>query len=210
MRFAQVRHCWVVVVLLCAGTCAQTATKDAEVRVLVYDNARVSSAVLDQAGIEATRIFQKARIRLLWVNCSARKVGHECRDGPAENDLVLHVIPHGKTSNDFVFGEAYLSEDGTGRYADVFFQRIKNANWISGASEWQLLGAVAAHEIGHLLLGPRAHNWMGIMAARWSAEDLRQMEMGSLLFTRQQADRMKEHLHREHVSSILEASRSEH
>lgn len=209
MGFALRCHCWTVVVLLCAGGVAQTATKDAEVRVLVYNNARVPSTVLDQAGTEAARIFHQAQIKLVWVNCSARNVGRECRIGPTRNDLVLHVIPRGKTSSDSVFGGSYLSEEGIGRYADVFFERIERAHQISGTAVPQLLGAVAAHEIGHLLLGLHAHTWMGIMSARWSTEELRKMGMGSLLFTRQQADRMNERLREEDVGNILEASRSE-
>src|SRR5262249_16089412 len=60
-----------------------------------------------------------------------------------------------------------------------------------GIDEARLLGAVAAHEVGHLLLGLRAHTLWGIMAPRWSGEALRQVGMGRLLFTPEQAARMR-------------------
>lgn len=207
MGFLRRYHCWAVV-LLCVGACAQTATVAAEVRVLVYDNERVPSGVLEQAGAEAARIFRQAGIRLLWTNCSGREARHECRLGPNGSDIVVHVIAHGTTANDSIFGEAYLSAEGEGKYADVFLDRIEDAHRGAGTSPSTLLGAVAAHEIGHLLLGLHAHTWVGIMAPTWSSQDLRQMGMGSLLFTREEGNRMKVRLGQEHPGNALEASRS--
>jgi hypothetical protein len=57
-----------------------------------------------------------------------------------------------------------------------------------------LLGTVAAHELGHLLLGSHAHSSIGIMTPHWEPETLRRMNMGGLLFTREQASRMQERI----------------
>ncbi len=45
-----------------------------------------------------------------------------------------------------------------------------------------------AHEIGHLLLGPKRHSRSGIMRARWDQEDLRLAAEARLRFTSQQAE----------------------
>jgi hypothetical protein len=97
----------------------------------------------------------------------------------------------GKTSPDLVFGQAFVGESGTGMYADVFLDRIQAAHDQYGTSVPRLLGAVAAHELGHLLLGFQAHSWTGIMTPVWESESLRLMSMGNLLFSREQAVRMQ-------------------
>jgi hypothetical protein len=54
-----------------------------------------------------------------------------------------------------------------------------------------LLGAVSAHELGHLLLGSNSHSRIGIMEPRWRLEGLRNVGMGRLLFTSEQARSMR-------------------
>jgi hypothetical protein len=64
----------------------------------------------------------------------------------------------------------------------------------SGASPARLLGTVAAHEIGHLLLGSQSHSAMGVMSAHWGETELRRVSMGGLRFTSEQASSMKERI----------------
>jgi hypothetical protein len=90
-----------------------------------------------------------------------------------------------------VFGVAFLSAEGTGCYSDVFFDQATElrADWnIDLAS---LLGNVAAHELGHLLLGTKSHARDGIMKARWQQEELLKVRRDSLLFTKEQAEHMR-------------------
>ncbi len=74
---------------------------------------------------------------------------------------------------------------------DVFWDRCEGMRRDSGVNSATLLGTVAAHEIGHLLLGSNAHSAIGIMAPHWEAEQLRHAGMGSLLFTPEQSARMR-------------------
>ena len=90
-----------------------------------------------------------------------------------------------------VFGEAFLGEDGSGKYADIFFNRVMAASATPELDTAQLLGAVTAHELGHLLLGSRSHAAIGIMQPVWEKDCLRRIWMGSLLFTREQAQAMQ-------------------
>jgi hypothetical protein len=54
-----------------------------------------------------------------------------------------------------------------------------------------VLGATMAHEIGHLLLGPKAHSRRGIMSARIRCEELRQASRGELRFEPAEAQRLQ-------------------
>jgi hypothetical protein len=115
-------------------------------------------------------------------------------------------VPDGKTSSDLVFGLAFLGQDG-GRYCDVFFDRIKQAQGTLGVNLSRLLGTVAAHELGHLLLGSHAHSNAGIMSAMWGMENLRHIDMGDLLFNREQALRMQGRLGEDGVRFVNVSAR---
>ena len=165
----------------------------AGITVLVNDTAQISPSVLHKAELETARIFRAAGIEIAWVNCSGESaiVDDVCRQVPGANQFVLHIVPTGKTSTDLVFGLAFLGQDGSGKYCDVFFDRIEEANPDLGTSVSQLLGTVAAHELGHLLLGSHAHSRWGIMEPAWKEESLREIGMGTLLFSREQSTVMK-------------------
>jgi hypothetical protein len=191
MGFSNRSLCGVVLTVLLSGRClAQMSATN--VRVLVYDSAHIPAKVVEIAGSEAARIFQEAGIRLAWVNCSDPDETAECGAGPVRGQFSLHIIPDGQTSTKSVYGEAFLGTDGTGTYADVFFGRVEQAHWELRLNVAQLLGAVAAHEIGHLLLGFHAHSWVGIMAPVWESGSLHNLRMGRLFFTHEQAEQMKE------------------
>jgi len=168
------------------------ATTPQQITVQVYDDATVSPWVLKHGEAEAERILAVAGIEITWQNCADSSAGGvPCLTTDAPNVFVLHIVPAGKTSTDSVFGEAFLGEGGIGKYCDIFFRRILEKNRESGASVSQLLGAVAAHELGHLLLGSRAHSRFGIMAPIWEKESLRAIQTGTFLFTSDQAALMR-------------------
>jgi hypothetical protein len=163
-----------------------------QIKVVVNDSVGVSGPILNQAESEAGRILRAAGIEIAWADCPREVIVQEaCRVATDSSQLVLHIVPTGKTSTDSVFGMAFLAQDGSGKYCDVFFDRVEEAHRRYGADRSQLLGTVVAHELGHLLLGSRAHSQIGIMAPVWEEESLRNMGMGHLLFTREQSSLMK-------------------
>ena len=54
-----------------------------------------------------------------------------------------------------------------------------------------ILGCVIAHELGHLLLGSNGRSGAGIMRPRWEPRHVRQLMMGTLLFTTEQSMLMR-------------------
>jgi hypothetical protein len=197
------RQYWGVWAVLLLGGISLTASdkRDTQVTVLLDDSAHVSASVLSGAEMEAGQIFRDAGIEIVWVDCSSGSVHSEgeCRVVPGSNQFVLHIVPTGKTSTDSVFGLAFLGEGGAGKYCDVFFNRMEQAHRETGVTLSQLLGTVAAHELGHLLLGSHSHSHVGIMTPIWAHETLRQMDMGHLLFTRDQASLMSSHIRLEEL-----------
>ena len=172
-------------VLLWGGV-ATAQDKSSGITVLVNDSAGVKPSVLRKAQQEAGRLFDAAGIEIQWVNCAET---NNCRHFLGPKEFVLHIVPGGQTQSDFVFGEAFLGEDGRGQYSDVFFDRLQQAQ--GDVDLALLLGAVSAHELGHLLLGSNSHSRMGIMEPRWRTEGLRNVGMGRLLFTPEQARSMR-------------------
>lgn len=183
-----------VAVLFCGNPAAGlVGDRDSQITVLMTNSAGVREPVLRQAEAEAARIFHAARIDIVWVNCGAREdpIDEDCSRVPGSNEFVVHIVPSGKTSSDLVFGVAFLGEDGKGTYANIFYDRVKEAHRELGAEISRLVGMVAAHELGHLLLGFHAHTCAGIMTAVWKENVVSQMQMGNLWFTREQALRMR-------------------
>jgi len=170
---------------------AGAQSEDARIKVMVLDGVGISQAVLGKAETEAGRIFRNSGVEIRWVNCQKKGERESCHHVLGVDEFLVHIVPDGKTRTDTVFGEAFLGEDGSGKYADVFFNRVQAAAAVPGLNSSQLLGAVTAHELGHLLLGSRAHSASGIMEPVWEQECLRRIWMGSLLFTREQAQLMQ-------------------
>jgi hypothetical protein len=184
---------------------AKTAgNEDVEITVLVQDSTKLSASVLKGAEKETARIFRAAGIGIAWVDCSggSSRVDDACYQVPGPAQFVLHIVSTGETSSDLVFGLAFLDEDGAGKYSDVFLDRIEEAHRAFGWDISRLLGTVVAHELGHLLLGNQAHSYAGVMTPVWRGEVLQRENMGCLLFTHQQASRMRRRLADGNVAAV--------
>jgi hypothetical protein len=117
--------------------------------------------------------------------------GLECARFDWPTHLAVRIVPRSARSTSEVFGVAFLSEEGTGCYSDVFYERAMelHADWKVNLSD--LLGNVMAHELGHLLLGSNSHSPAGIMHAHWQGEELQRLSRGNLRFTDEQAHHMR-------------------
>jgi hypothetical protein len=181
------------------GSLAWTQADDSShITVFVNDGVGVNRAILKPAEAEVARLFRPAGIAIEWRNCAETS---DCRRPPRKNEFVLHIVPDGRARSDFVFGEAFLGPDGKGAYADVFFNRLRQTAGKLNIA--QLLGAVSAHELGHLLLGSHSHALIGIMEPTWGPESLRRISMGNLTFTPEQHRSMRSRLQSESVAVSL-------
>jgi hypothetical protein len=178
-------------VLLLAGAARAANGGNSKITVLVNDAARVAPAILLPAEQETARIFRLAGIEIAWVNCNRGEEPDRCAQFLGSNEFMVHIVQSGVTRTKCVLGESFLGEDGTGKYADVYFERIQWAHREFDADAAQLLGRVSAHELGHLLLGTHSHSAVGIMKPQWDLENVRRLKLGLLVFTKQQSRLMK-------------------
>jgi hypothetical protein len=85
---------------------------------------------------------------------------------------------------------SFLSADGKGCYADLFYERIVELQMKTHTLTAIILGHAMAHELGHLLLGTNSHSRDGLMRAQWNRGDLAEAARGNLLFSTEEATRM--------------------
>jgi hypothetical protein len=193
------RHLGLRLVVLLWGTMAIAGTGNSKlpkITVLVNNSADVSQRVLRKAEFDAGRIFRAAGVEIDWEDCLSGAVVDLCEQVPGANQFVfvLHIVPTGKTSTDSVFGVAFLGEGGNGKYCDVFFDRVEETEREAGIDVAHLLGAVVAHELGHLLLGSHGHSNVGVMTPVWREQSLREIDMGIFFFTHEQVVLMRARL----------------
>lgn len=192
-------------VLLWGIAAAAQVSDSREIAVMMQDDTGMAASVLKRAEGDASQVLRAAGVEVEWINCPKGSQPKECQHFPESNEFMLHVVRTGKTKNELVFGEAFLGEGGIGKYADIFFERIAGAEAESGVDFSRLLGAICAHELGHLLLGSRSHSTAGIMQAIWKRDALGKIGMGLMLFTGQESRTMRERLGR--ASLILSSIR---
>jgi hypothetical protein len=135
----------------------------------VYNWANVTPATLQKAQGVAGEILAEAGVQLRWVNCPCDK------PRPNGTTLSLRIIPKlfGSTTSTFRsdhLGFAAVTEEG-GVLATVFYDRVQSMG--KGGDLSSLLGLATAHELGHLLLGSKAHTNEGIMRPRWTRKHLK-------------------------------------
>lgn len=162
--------------------------------VLVYNYAEVPGKVLATAKQEADRVFEKAGFEVDWRDCSPGLAEPEaqCADLTHSIPIRLRIIRRTKAQRKMMGTKStgvaiHPGGDGVGTLATVFYGRVEH---IAGDGSYPvslILGMVAAHEIGHLLLPTGEHHPHGIMRAGFSAKDWRRARQNNLSFTKKQS-----------------------
>lgn len=176
-------------VLIAAGV-ANAEELTTVIRVRLWNYAEVPPRTLADAKRDTSAILERARVRVEWAECRLRE-----SDGPKDTACLLPVTPldlqmrildrrmaKRARSTRGCLGYALL----TGRFdsvAAVFFHRAVDLESGNVVSQSSVLGAMMAHEIGHLLLDEGHHPDAGILRASWSKEDLRAIARSQLYFT---------------------------
>ena len=184
--------------------------------VRVYDFAHVP----DKEWIEAERIarlvFRDAGIDIALIRCTQESMSAgspACRSTSGANNLALRIISGALVempeSQDSI-GIALLGHEGNpATVAYIYFSRVEELGWEMARSttpgtggmffgpswveKWKslTLGVAMAHELGHLLLGPRSHAVDGIMSPVWTRDMLVRAWGGQSRFTMVQAGQLR-------------------
>ena len=175
---------------------ARTFEEHPQVLVSVLNDAGVDNATVLSAEKIASRIYEQAGLSIIWKNCLAQPAlkSERCIQTVDNRHLVLHIEHRARTLEIDIYGIAFLDEVGLGAYCDVFYDRIAELRHRGRASEATILGIVAAHELGHLLLGSHAHSPVGIMRPQLQDKDFWVPELGTTTFSHQQTQRISDRL----------------
>lgn len=180
------------------------------IKVRVYNYADVTRGVLAKARSEAGRIFQRSRIEISWIACAVpgREVENNpfCKSKPQATDIFVRLLPE-KMAKKLMkhhseFGIAATAPgDGFGSNLSIFYHRVDELAERTHASRKLLLGHLIAHEIGHLLLGSNSHSRSGIMHVPWNHAQMERASLGTLLFTKKEAGKMRGQVFRRVVAA---------
>jgi hypothetical protein len=161
-----------------------------QLTIRIHDYAQIKSAVLLQAEQSAANMLKSAGVDVNWVEC---RVGETTsRDAACARpmtllDVILNLLPRSMANRsdfrDEVFGVAVEgTEKDFGFFASVFYDKVKDCAVLERIDLAPFLGAVMAHELGHLLLGSHSHSGAGLMAAAWSRKEIHAAEQRGLAF----------------------------
>lgn len=182
----------IAVVFLSASLTAQIQTPTLKIH--LYNDAGVSAKIVLQAKDRATEVFRQAGVITKWYDCSPKTASVPDCDSLESDAISVHILHDTEKIGEGIFGAAFLGNDGHGQYADIFFDRIRRLSEDWKVSLPGLFGYVVVHEIGHLLLGPKAHTWLGIMKPSWTHEQLEKIGRGELWFSDKESKGMRERL----------------
>jgi hypothetical protein len=173
--WSRLQRAWVVATLVVLSALAQGRTPGdrPQITVLVYNDASIELATLLAAEKTAGRIYKKAGVDMVWMNCLSPAETEVERCNPARDprQFVLSIEHQSRADTADVYGVAFLGNDGRGQSCDVFYDRTLEVSRAEPADEATILGIVMAHELGHLLLGLNAHTAAGVMRAQWHFKD---------------------------------------
>lgn len=187
-----------------ARAAGNPAQEELAFTISVYNYAQVDAKTLANAKEAAAGIFRKTGVETRWVDAPevSDHVDLAENESNALTNLRVYILPQEMAQRlgmpDNVMGLA------PGRGPDrllvyVFYQWLNqvaqkqvreqargNITWHATAA--QILGAMMAHELGHILLNLPSHSESGIMRGDWDLQQLSDAAFGFLLFTRQQTE----------------------
>jgi hypothetical protein len=177
--------------------CKASPEAGTHLTISVYNDVGVPRGTLRQAEDEATRIFRQAGIEVNWLNCEVPAAAEDaaaCQEVVFPTHLHLRIVRMAHGLKEGTLGISFLSADGSGCQADLFYEPMEELQSSNNASLAPLLGHVAAHEVGHLLLGTNSHAPTGIMRAHWASEEISTAKLGGVFFSDRESERMRQKL----------------
>ena len=177
---------------LCADA---KAAHPATLHVTVFDYAALPSAELDPILGTVERLLGDVGLKVRWSRCSATLPAQACNTMLEPGGLALRLLvaapPVSDPAAPLTLGFAVLNEDGAGVMASVYLDRVRRLGRASSVAPGWLTGLVAAHELGHLLLGTAGHGDHGLMQPVWSARDLRRVPATEWRFSSDEGARLR-------------------
>jgi hypothetical protein len=172
---------------------SQTPVNEVGITVRVVDYVNLPVADLLELEANTRRILGHAGVPVEFIDCLTGGVSSDaeaCHSLMGPNDVVLRILQPKLAVEREELGCAIVTSDAGG-YITLFVNPAQKRGKVWNLTNGTLLGHAAAHEIGHLLLGPNSHSSTGIMRPTWGTADQEWMVKGFLRFDASQARRMQ-------------------
>ena len=181
---------------ICAILAAMPVLASERITVSICIRGRLDDKLVAGAESAASALFRAADIDVTWAQC---EIGLEGDDALEQHWYTVRLrngrpfIPAAPAMHD-TLGEAFTSIDAPGYIAEVYYEAVQSLAYGQQIDVSRLMGYALAHELGHLVLGPR-HAPLGLMRGGWNMNDLAAMRQGCLKFTPAEGQRMRDLLH---------------
>jgi hypothetical protein len=194
-RFSRTALAFGVAAALCGGRSDAAESERHSVVVLVDDRASVRPLVLDQAEKQAARLYMPAGVKMVWRTAPDLGGAEASPGGPLTVRVVIQArlfgtvaavlrrsTPSPTAPSIHLMGAAPETAVSCGGVVYLFFDQISAFSNLQQFDAALVLGTVAAHEIGHVLLRA-GHSKDGLMGASWKPADWQRASSGQLLFS---------------------------
>jgi hypothetical protein len=159
----------------------------AVIRVRLYNYSFATAADLVEIETAASKIFVASSMYPRWIQCYPIRATNSspapCAQAADDTTVFLLIVNSPDHSADVLGSTAC----GSSRVKICYKVGVAMQRNFPGLSSGQILGHVAAHEIGHVFLGAHAHSAVGIMRPTFRTCDLSEMAHGHLLFLPEQS-----------------------
>jgi hypothetical protein len=156
----------------------------ARITVVIFNADAVPERDLARSEAVAGRILRHAGVDVRW----RRATSADTETRPAEIPLHLLATRPPNLGGD-TSGFAHLMPEGS--YAGVSYPAVQRSAHELESDDPTFLGAVIAHELGHILLGTGEHSATGVMVARFGWHEIGAAHRGELLFLPPEARRIR-------------------
>jgi hypothetical protein len=169
----------------------------ARITILVFNDARLPETDIHDGTREAAAIFTRAGIHTVFVDCAPSALQAalypDCQIPISPKTLIVHIVSNAMADrlrlDPAALGSALFPEDSSfALTAMVCGERAAElAHGPPSRGVGRLLGALIAHEVGDLLIGPGSHSPSGIMHSPWTKKETTSFVDGAMDFTLEQA-----------------------
>jgi Zn-dependent protease with chaperone function len=152
--------------------------------IVIYHADAVPAPALLRAQTLAGAILRQAGIVVTW------RVAGPSDLTPAPDEIPVHLLPSRPPNHSSDAG-GYAVLAGDNSYAGISCPAVQASAAALESPEAIVLGAVMAHELGHILLRSRDHAANGVMVIRLGAREIQSAARGELQFLQSEARRMR-------------------
>ena len=153
--------------------------------VRVYQTAGLAFTLEQRPLAEAETVLRAGLVEVRWQECTGLNPSPLCDVPPGPSELLLVVRAGYPCHQDIspTLGAAFVVRRSGGVLATVYVNCVASLATAARADVAVLLGRVAAHELGHLMMRTSGHARRGLMRPNWTPDEVRRNRAADWAFT---------------------------